>query len=139
MDLPRAIGIGFAAFVATLIVNAIAGRILGVDLARTRPSDLPMSMWLVGIVSSVVLSPLAAWWYFLPPVIVRSTTNGMLLGLIAVSTGVVLDCLAILPRADGGRIMLGYFKSPPYWVALVVVFLGCALVGALGQPHVGLE
>jgi hypothetical protein len=132
VDIPRAIGIGVAAFVATLVINAVAGRAIGVDLAKAQPADLPASMWLVGIGSCVILSPVAAWWYFLPRAPSPSAANGMILGLIAVATGFVLDCVAIIPRAGGMRIMIGYLKSAPYWAALGVVFLGCTLVGAWG-------
>ncbi len=132
VDLPRAIGIGVVAFVATLVINAIAGRIVGVDLSRAQPAELPVSMWIVGIASAALLGPAAAWWYFLPGAPLPSAVSGMILGLVAVSTGFVLDCLAIMPRKGGPRMMLGYLKCPPYWLALALVFAGCTVVGALG-------
>ncbi len=62
----------------------------------------------------------------------RIAASGMLLGAVAVATGVILDCVAIVPRSGGMRMMLGYLQSPAYWVALALVFAGCALVGVLG-------
>ncbi len=39
VNLPRAIGIGVVGFAATLVVNAVAGRIVGVDLGYRVPTD----------------------------------------------------------------------------------------------------
>ena len=54
----------------------------------------------------------------------------MVLGLTVALTGFVLDCVAIIPLDGGPAIMLGYLESAPYWVAVALVFLGCAFVGA---------
>ncbi len=38
VDVPRAVGIGVVAFLATLVINVVAGRIIGVDLAKAHPA-----------------------------------------------------------------------------------------------------
>ncbi len=130
MNIARAVGIGVVCFLATLVINGAIARILGIDLGRAHPTELPASMWIAAIVSAALLSIPGAYWYFLPREIVANTRNGAMLGVVAVATGIVLDFAAILPRKGGLHLMLGYLKSVPYWVALVLVFLGCTLVGA---------
>lgn len=129
LELLKMAGLGALLFGASLVVNGVAGRILHVDVARTRPGDLPASMWLVGLTGTLVLTSLGAWWYFSS----RSggAMSGLVLGLVFVVVGVVLDAVFILPLRNGSQILLGYFRQWQYWLTLsvlMVVSIGVAMV-----------
>ena len=130
MNLLRAVGISGALFVVSLVINAIAGRAIGVNLSVALPDDLPWKMWLVGTLSAPALAVIGAVWYFTGGSLPRTATAGAILGAVMVVTGIVLDCLFILPLKNGVAIIGGYFRAWQYWLTLALLAVTSTVVGA---------
>jgi hypothetical protein len=130
MNLLRAVGISSALFVVSLVINAIAGRAIGVNLSVALPDDLPWKMWLVGAVSAPVLATIGAVWYFADGSLLRTAATGAILGAVMVVTGIALDCLFILPLKSGPAIMGRYFRTWQYWLTLGLLAATSTLAGA---------
>jgi len=130
MNLLRAVGISGALFAVSLVINAIAGRAIGVNLSVALPDDLPRRMWLVGMLSAPVLAATGAVWYFTGGSLSRTAATGAILGAVMVVTGIVLDCVFILPLKNGVAIMGGYFRAWQYWLTLALLAGTSTLVGA---------
>lgn len=130
LDLLRAIGVSCALFPLSLVINAIAGRLMGVNLSVDAPKDLPWKMWLVGMVSAPIISAIGAVWYFAAGTAVRTVISGLALGAVMVATGILLDCVFILPLKKGTAIMRGYFSAWQYWITLSLLIGTSTLVGA---------
>lgn len=131
VDLLRATGISAALFAVSLIINAIAGRILGVDLSKTTPDRLPLTMWLVGMLSAPFIGLSGAFWYFSGSTQPASFTTGLALGALMTGIGILLDAVFILPLRSGAAILLGYFKKWQYWLTLAILTAAVATFGAL--------
>lgn len=131
MNVLRAAGISAALFALSLIINAIAGRTIGVDLSRTPPADLPWKMWLVGMLSAPLIGSVAAVWYFSGTAEPRSLTSALALGTLMTGIGVVLDAVFILPLDNGAAILLGYFGKWQYWLTLALLTASVTVTGAL--------
>lgn len=121
MDLLKACGISAALFAVSLIINAIAGRVVGVDLSKTPPGNLPWTMWLVGALSAPPIGSVGAFWYFSGSAGTASLANGLALGALMVGIGIVLDAAFILPLRNGAAILLGYFRKWQYWLTLALL------------------
>lgn len=127
----RILGIGLLMFLASLIVLGIAGRILNVDLKVSDPSSLPLSMWIIGIVSTFFLSIAGLSWYFASSSIVASAKTGLLLGLFMLVFGLVLDGIALIPYSGGLDIYLKYFAKWEFWATYGVIVAASIIVGAI--------
>ena len=130
VDLLRAVGISGALFVVSLVINAIAGRVIGVNLSVALPEELPRAMWLVGMLSAPPIAAIGAAWYFGSGSVARTVVTGAALGAVMVVTGIVLDCLFILPLKNGVALMGGYFRAWQYWFTLALLAGTCTAVGA---------
>jgi hypothetical protein len=131
VDLLRASGISATLFAASLIINAVAGRILGVDLSKTPPDRLPSTMWLVGMLSAPFIGLSGAFWYFSASPQPASFTTGLALGALMTGIGIVLDAVFILPLRSGTAILLGYFRKWQYWLTLAILAVTVTTFGAL--------
>jgi hypothetical protein len=127
----RAVGISTTLFVMSLIINAIAGRVIGVNLAVALPAELPWSIWLVGMVSAPVLATIGTVWYFADGAVAASAVSGAALGALMIATGIVLDCIFIMPLKNGSKILVGYFKKWQYWFTLALLFVACMVTGVI--------
>ena len=131
MNLKRVIGISTLVFLSVLIASIIGAKLVGVDLEVADPANLPLAMWLVGILSSAALCAGGTLWLFKLGEIVPSARNGFLCGLVAGALGFVLDWVALIPHRNGLNILLKYFTRPEYWTAFILIPIACALVGYL--------
>lgn len=129
MNLLVMAGLGLFLFALSLVINAIAGRVLGVALSRTIPSELPKSMWIVGVVQIAIIGSLGALWYFSSRP--AGLGEGFVLGIVLVLVGIALDAAFILPLKNGRQILLGYLRQWQYWLTLTTLVLVCAGVGAM--------
>jgi hypothetical protein len=130
MDLPRAVGVAGAMFLVSLVINAGAGRVIGVNLAADPPAELPWTMWLVAMLSGPALAGVGARYYFSSGTVARTGAAGLALGVVWLVTGIVLDALFILPLKSGVRILGGYFRAWQYWFTLALIFGICGVAGA---------
>jgi len=130
MDLLRAVGISGALFVVSLVISAIAGRAIGVNLSVALPEELPWPMWLVGMLSAPPIAATGALWYFAGGSVSRTAAAGVALAAVMVVTGIVLDCLFILPLENGVTIMGSYFRAWQYWLTLALLAGTSTVVGA---------
>ncbi len=131
MEILRAVGVTTTLFMISLVINAIAGRIIGVNLAVALPAELPWSIWLVAMVSAPLLAVIGTAWYFAKGSVMVTAARGAALGALMIATGIILDCIFILPLKNGTTIMVGYFKAWQYWLTLALLFGACTITGAI--------
>lgn len=129
MALLEMAGVGALLFVASLVINAVGGRVLHVDVARTQPADMPASMWLVGLLGTATITALGASWYLSAKG--GGALTGLTLGLVFVFVGIALDAVFILPLKNGRRMLLGYFRQWQYWLTLSVLVAVSTIVGTV--------
>jgi len=129
MNIKRAIGIIFLVCIAASIACIIEAKLIGVDLETTDPSNIPLAMWYVAIISVVLLVAAGTAWFFNSPETVPNAKNGFLFGLLAIVIGFFGDIIALVPHKNGLGILLEYYSQPKYWAAFILILMTCALVG----------
>ena len=129
MNIKRAIGIILLICIAVLIVCIIESKLFSVDLKITDPTNIPLAMWYISIISAVALSAAGAMWFFKPSKMVPSAKNGFFFGLLVVIIGFIGDIVALVFYKDGATILLKYYTQPKYWAAFILILFACTLAG----------
>ncbi len=124
----RAIGFAVLAYVASFITGIVTAMVLGVDLAST---DVPNSLWYVGMLMAVIIMKIVTMLYFKPKKLKPSFQSGLELGIVTVVVGFVLDMLIIIPTYNqgGSEIISTYYTTPFFWMTLALVAVTPAATG----------
>lgn len=125
----RAIGIGLLIFLLSLLVNAMAAHLIGINIKTTSPNNIPPSLWLTGIFTAVILSISGSWWFFRSKKIQAGVINGGIFGIIICMLGFILDIIALLPYKNGVNLLMGYYVQKGYWIAFILIIISSTLVG----------
>jgi hypothetical protein len=81
MNYFRAISVGLAMFIGSLVICAVGAKLVGIDLKSADPENIPAAMRFMGIVSAAILCAAGSLRCFKFPKIVASAGNGFLSGL----------------------------------------------------------
>ncbi len=128
MNIKRAIWMGVLAYLASFFIGIIGAAVLGIDL--TTAVEPSMTLWIWGIVFTIVLMGLFALWYFKTET--PSVKTGLYFGLIAVGVGFVIDAIIIVPfilSSTAPQDPLAYYLNPLFWLTLVLLVATTTLVG----------
>lgn len=125
----RALGIGFALYVATFVFGIIAGVVSGVDMSSM--ANVPDSFWYIGMVSSVVLTALFTFWYFKTPTVTPSWQSGVLFGVTVLALSFTSDiALLTLGNMQGANVDLwDYYGDFRFWIIVILVIGTAKSVG----------
>lgn len=113
----------------SFLVSITSSKVFGIDLEITDPADLPIALWLAGIVPTVLMTAIISLEIFKNSKIIPNIKNGFLLGLAATIIGLFVNFLAFTPHPNGLNILIKYFYQPEYWSAYILILLTCALIG----------
>lgn len=129
MNIKRAIGIIFLVLIAGLIVEIIESKLFGVDLKEIDPASIPLAMWYISIIATVVESAVGAIWFFKSSETVPSTKNGFFFGLLFVIIGFIGIIVLLIFYQDGATILLKYYAQPKFWAMFILSLAACTSVG----------
>lgn len=127
--LKRAVKIGFVVFLFSLIINAIAARILRVDIKNVSPNNLPTAMWFFGIIGAVISSIFGSLWFFSSRKIQARVGNGLMFGVVVSILGFILDIAALAPLKNGATLLAVYYTRIEYWTAFILIIMTSSLIG----------
>lgn len=131
MNLKRAIGISIVIYVASMLFGMVACSILGIQPDMTKP--IPLEMWVISSVSSVVFAALGAVWYFRGKNLKPSLREGFRFGVSVIVVGFILDFLFFLSlmfeNYDPFAAMGMYYQQLPFWITIALVVVVSGLVG----------
>lgn len=133
MNRKRAIGIGILVYLGGVLLGMGVWALLGITPDPSMAQPIPVQMWIAMAVISVVLSVLAALWYFRGKNLRPSLRAGLGFGLAVVLTGVVLDLLFFWSLSFSGYSPMAairhYYGQPAFWVTLALILVGSGLAG----------
>jgi len=129
MKILRIIGILVFVFVGSWFCIVIETKLLNLDLKINDPTTLPLAMWSMAIISTLVFVAIGTSWLFTATRIIPSAKNGFFFGLFAVILGLFLDIALLIPYKNGPSFLLKYYHQTIYWAAFVLVLLVCTAVG----------
>jgi len=119
-----------------LLISVLSSKCFGIDLEITDPADLPLALWLAGIIPMVLMVIIIIFEIFKTSKIIPNAKNGFLLGLAAVAIGLFFDFLAFVPHPNGINILIKYFHQSEYWSAFVLILVACTLVGYIKDKKI---
>lgn len=125
----RIIGVLIFVFVGSWFCIVVETRLLNIDLKINDPTTLPLAMWLMAIISTLVFVVIGTLWLFKVTHIIPSAKNGFFFGLFAVILGLFLDVVLLIPYKNGPSFLHKYYAQPIYWTAFVLILLVCTAVG----------
>lgn len=128
MYFTRALILALVTYGVTFVVGMITGMALGYDFeSGGRPPEM---LYLVGLISSVIVSYLVALQYFKKKEIIPSPRAGAYLGLVTVLVGFLIDTALIYPQLAAGKTdVLVYWAHPLFVAAIAAVIATTAFVG----------
>lgn len=126
MDLKRGVLIALALYAVTLAIGIIITLVARNSLAS--PQEIPTTYWLITIITTVILTSLAALWYFTKAK--RNAKEGLNLGITFVIVGFILDIIFFLTQSNGTQIIKEYYSSLSFYIVLILVVATCVYIGS---------
>lgn len=117
----------------SLIICSIYAKKLGIDLKEISPKEIPLPMWLIAMVSTVILCALGTVLLMNSMQIEYNAVNGLFFGLGAIVIGLIFDFLVLAPHKNGLIILSEYLRHPLYWTTYLCVVITCVLIGFFGR------
>jgi hypothetical protein len=128
MKIKRAILISVALYFATLVVGILLTLLAIYTLSSLSTS--PTFYWVITIITTVLLTSLACFWYFNKAQ--RTTKEGFFLGLTFVVVAFVLDIISFLLFSGGNALLLikQYYGNISFYVVMLLVIATSVFVGS---------
>jgi len=127
MNYRRAIIAALILYVLGLIVGVLIAKLLNIDVQSG--GTLTLAFSLISIIAVIVLTGLAAFWYF--RVEAASIQEGLLLGVVIFVIGSALDLILFIVyfRSQTAIDVAAYYTNPFLWIAAASIFATTAGVG----------
>ena len=113
----------------SFLISILSSKCFGIDLEITDPADLPIALWLAGIIPTVLMITIISLEIFKTSKIIPNVKNGFLIGLAFFVIGLFFNFLAFAPHPNGVNMLIKYFHQPEYWSAYILILVTCILVG----------
>ena len=129
MNVKRAVGIGFVAYLCSFVLGIIVVLLYGLDLTQT--GKAPKLMLIINILISVVLVALFSLHYLKDKRLKADVKEGLYFGFVLIIIGFVLDFIGFsISFAVGSRQdIIVYYSNPYFWIALALLIATTAIVG----------
>ena len=130
MNIKRAIWMSVVFYIVSFILGTITGIFMEVDLSAA--TEIPDTVWYVGMVLTIILMVLFTSWYFRIPQTKPNAKNGFLFGITAMIVGFVLDAVIIFPSmmaTDAPADMMAYYMNPFFWITLILMLMVGGVTG----------
>jgi len=120
----------------SLLISVISSKFFGIDLETTDPTDLPIALWLAGIIPTVLMILVISLEIFKTSKITPSAKNGFLVGLAFFAIGLFFNFLVFAPHPNGVNVLIKYFHQLEYWSAYALILVTCTLVGYIKERKI---
>ena len=135
MEFRRAISIDLLTYIASLAISWLGLMVLGVRLDLSQP--LPSAAILLSMVVALLVTFGGADWYFSQKKVPAGALHGLLFGILATVTAMVLDLVIAIAAIPFGSIPSNFIGSAySFWffIPMLIIGLGgCAIIGAVKE------
>ena len=132
MNLKRAVRISIVMYVISFLLGLIPMFVMGIDPSQV--AELPAKYFIIGIVTSIILSGLFSLLYFKGERVKRSAKEGFYFGLALITVGFILDVIIFsitYITTDAQMDIFSYYANPFFWIALILVICTATIAGAI--------